>query len=379
MRVLKIIHTMGHGGAENIFRWLAWQLRQEGIDVVAGIPLNNDPSNPENWITPALEELNVPYKTFDKTGNAFDLLRNISAMIKTVQPDIVHSHLLDSNFYSSVACRWLSVPHVCTEHGDISFKGTLSDRIKFSFLSLLSDSVICVSEAVRNNAMRITPFKGKLGIVYNGIHFQKESVSNFRGEFGIPPEALLIGNIGNLYPVKGQQFLIDAFSRLLTSFPHACLVLVGRGNERDNLMNQIARFAIPDGKVILTGFRTDIGNILKSLDVYVQPSLSEGLPVSLLEALSAGVPVIATDVGGVAEVLGKNKYGLLVPPNSPDDLYEGMMEVVRNLGVFRAKSKVSQMMVRDRFSLDAMTRRYVEIYENVLKIRNNGQQNRACL
>jgi len=378
MRVLKIIHTMGHGGAENIFRWLAWQLRQEGIDVVAGIPLNNNPSNPENWITPALEELGVPYETFDKMGKASDLLRNIASLARRVKPDIVHSHLLDSNFYSSVVCRWLSIPHVCTEHGDISFKGTLSDRIKFSLLPLLSNSVICVSEAVRSSAMRMTPFRGKLGIVYNGINFGTEPVSTFRVESGIPPEALLIGNIGNLYPVKGQQFLIDAFSRFLKSFPNSYLVLVGRGNEKDNLMKLVTKLSIPQDKVILTGFRNDTGNILKSLNIYVQPSLSEGLPVSLLEALSVKVPVIATDVGGVAEILGKkSEYGSLVRPRSSTDIYESLMKISQNLEEFKGRAEIARGVIKEKFSLEIMARKYAEIYKKILD--NRTRRFNPCL
>src|SRR5689334_10993439 len=124
MKVLQIIHTQGHGGAENIFRWLAWRIRREGINVVAGIPEKNG-SAKEYWIGPALEELNVPYVTFDKNGSGLNLLKSIKRLIENVQPDIVHSHLLDSNFYSALACRRLSMPHICTEHGDIALKTML--------------------------------------------------------------------------------------------------------------------------------------------------------------------------------------------------------------------------------------------------------------
>jgi glycosyltransferase involved in cell wall biosynthesis len=365
MRVLKIIHTMGHGGAENIFRWLAWQLKREGIDVVAGIPRQKDPYS-ENWITPALKELDIPYETFDKSGTAFDLFKNLRSLIARIRPDIVHSHLLDSNFYSSLACRSLSISHICTEHGDIAIKNDFSERIKFVLLSMLSKSVICVSEAVRRHASRFTPFSGKLGLVYNGISFSDDRGSTCRKEFGIPTDALLIGNVGNLYLVKGQRFLVEAFSHFLEFFPNSYLLFVGRGSEKENLQNQVDRLGISSEKVIFTGFRSDVGNILRSLDIYVHPSLSEGLPVSLLEALSSGVPVIATNVGGVAEILGNNEHGILVPPGSSDDLYECMMKVAGNLHIFKEKSTVSQRMVRDKFSLDAMAQKYIEIYECVL-------------
>ena len=190
MRVLKIIHTMGHGGAENIFRWLAWRLRKDGIDVVAGIPLDNDPKDRENWITPALRELDVPYETYDRTGSPFDLLMNMKSLIRRVRPDIVHSHLLDSNVYSALACRWLSVPHLCTEHGDIALRNTVSSKIKFAAVSLCSDSIVCVSEAVRRRAAGMTVFRSKLGLIYNGIVFSGRGRRRHSGRNSVSPANL---------------------------------------------------------------------------------------------------------------------------------------------------------------------------------------------
>lgn len=367
MKVLKIIHTMGHGGAENVFRWLAWGLIQEGIDVVAGIPLNNDPSNKENWITPALEELNIPYETFDKTGSPFNLLSNIRSLVKKVSPDIVHSHLLDSNFYSSLACRWLWIPHVCTEHGDVALKRSLTSRFKFKVVSALSGSIICVSEAVRKKALRMAVFPHKVSLIYNGIMFHNDDdYSTFREEFGIPGNALLIGSVGNLYPVKGHQYLIKAFSRFLTHYPKSYLVLVGRGEEERKLKNLAFNLNIPEGKIVFTGFRKDVGNVLISLDIYVQSSLSEGHPVSLLEAMSLGVPVISTCVGGVPEVIGHNKYGSLVPPESWEDLYRYMVMIAQDIEMFKKKAMLAKTFVKKAFSLNRMTQKYIELYERIL-------------
>jgi glycosyltransferase involved in cell wall biosynthesis len=366
MKVLKIIHTMGHGGAENIFRWLAWKLRQEGVDVVAGVPLNNDPANGENWITGALEELGIPYEKFDKTGNALDLVRNIKTLIERIRPDIVHSHLLDSNFYSSLVCKRLSVPHVCTEHGDVSMNKSISAKIKFLFLTVFTKKIVCVSEAVRKNAARVVLFPKKLMLIHNGIAVQDVKESTFRTEFGIPDTALVIGNVGNLYPVKGQRYLIQAFSHLTESYPDSYLVLVGRGSEKETLQTLGEELRIPVKKLIFTGFRNDISNIIRSFDIYVQPSISEGLPLSLLEAMSIGVPVIATDVGGVAEIIGNDERGMLVPPYSPGELFRGLNKVARNMCEFKQKAQNTRQFVRENFSLDSMSLQYIELYRDIL-------------
>lgn len=368
MKVLKIIHTQGHGGAENTFRWLAWGLIQEGVEVVAAIPEVSDPRS-ENWIAPALEELAIPYITIDMTGSPLKLLKNIGAIIDQVKPDIVHSHLLDSNFYSSLACKRRFVPHISTEHGDVSLKQTAVSRIKYGMISFCSRFIICVSDAVKEKAFRVIPLRGKLKTVYNGIHFIETGTSTFREEFGIPESAVLIGNVGNLYPVKGQKYLVRAFSELLRSCStDVYLVLVGRGIEQDNLQCLVRDLSIPEGKVLFTGFRNDIENVMNALDLYVQPSLSEGHPLAVIEAMSLGVPVIATAVGGIPEIIGQDQYGTLVNSGSWGDLHRGMLAYLRCRDTFLEKACAARSYTRDTFSVGKMACNYKAVYQQTLTI-----------
>jgi glycosyltransferase involved in cell wall biosynthesis len=143
-------------------------------------------------------------------------------------------------------------------------------------------------------------------------------------------------------------------------------------------MKLVTKLSIPQDKVILTGFRNDTGNILKSLNIYVQPSLSEGLPVSLLEALSVKVPVIATDVGGVAEILGKkSEYGSLVRPRSSTDIYESLMKISQNLEEFKGRAEIARGVIKEKFSLEIMARKYAEIYKKILD--NRTRRFNPCL
>jgi glycosyltransferase involved in cell wall biosynthesis len=366
MKVLKVIHTLGHGGAENTFRWLAWGLAKEGIEVIAAVPEVSN-SSEENWIACALEELEIPYVTFDKSGSPVKLLKNIGAIIDQVRPDIVHSHLLDSNFYSSLASKRRFVPHISTEHGDVSFRQTVVSRIKYGMISLGSRYIICVSDAVRERASSVIPFRYKLKTVYNGIRFFEPNISTFRDEFGIPQNAVLVGNVGNLYPIKGQKFLIMAFSELLRSFSECLyLVLVGRGAEQESLKKLVRDLGIPDGKVLFTGFRNDIENVMNAMDLYVQPSLSEGHPIAVLEAMSLGKPVIATAVGGVPEIIGQDRYGTLATPGSWENLYDCMLEYLHRPEVFRERALAAKMHVRDAFSIEKMAHNYIDIYRRAL-------------
>lgn len=370
MKVLKIIHTVGHGGAENTFRWLAWGLIREGVEVVAAIPAVND-ARKENWIAPALDELAIPYVTFENTWKPLKLLNNFGEIIDQVKPDIVHSHLLDSNFYSSLACKRRCIPHISTEHGDVLLKQTAVSRIQYGIISFCSRYIICVSDSVKEKASRVIPLRGKLQTVYNGIHFIETSTSTFREEYGIPQNGILIGNVGNLYPVKGQKYLIRAFSELLRSCTaDLYLVLVGRGIEQENLRGFAQDLRMPEGKVLFTGFRDDIQNIMNSMDMYVQPSLSEGHPLAVLEAMSLGIPVIASAVGGVPEIIGQNRFGTLVAPASWEDLVRAMRECLRDVKYFRERARAARDYARERFSIEKMACGYIGLYRQALASRS---------
>jgi glycosyltransferase involved in cell wall biosynthesis len=278
---------------------------------------------------------------------------------------MVHSHLLDSNFYSAFACRAKGIPHVCTEHGDLLFARGTSARIKYASIALCSRMVICVSEAVRKKATQVIPSR-KLVTVPNGIRFFKPCLSSFRAEFGISPEEVLIGNVGNLYPVKGQKYLISAFAGLIMSHPESRLVLVGRGHEQVKLQKQIRELAIPESKVIFTGFRDDIENILNSLDLYIQPSLSEGHPLAVLEAMSLGIPVIASAVGGLPELFGEERYGTLVAPGSSEALHSALLEYLNHPRFFLDKAVSARDHIHKSFSIKQMAGRYIGLYEQIL-------------
>ncbi len=365
MKILKIIHTLGHGGAENAFRWLAWGLLREGVDVTAAIP-GFSQSGTENWLAPALEKAGIPYVTFDAGGSPLRLLRNLSAVIDRMRPDLVHSHLLDANVYSAILCRLKSISHICTEHGDVGVKTSVKSRRKYAALSRASHRIVCVSEAVRLKAMAAIQAQKKLDVIYNGIHFMERSDSSFRREFGIDTNAVVIGNVGNLYPVKGQATLLRAFAGVCHKYPQSRLVLVGRGAEEATLRRLVATLGITDSQVIFTGFRPDIENILNALDLYVQPSLSEGHPLAVIEAMSLGLPVIASDVGGIPEITCREQFATLVKPESPDELQRRLLEFLATPDSFRCKGIAGRTFVRQEFSIERMTGRYRECYRDVL-------------
>ena len=368
MKVLKIIHTLGHGGAENTFRWLAWGLQGKGVEVIAAIPSASNP-NGENWVAAALTEAGVSFVTYDKTGSPWQLMNNLAGVINQIQPDLVHSHLLDSNFYSSLVCWYKAIPHVCTEHGDVSLRRSIIMRVKYAAIALFSCCVICVSSAVRDNAMKLIPARKKLAVIYNGIRFMEKKASSFRAELEIPEDSVLIGNVGNLYPIKGQKYLLRAFAEICKISPRVVLVFVGRGGEEEELRKLEGVLNIPRGRVLFAGFRNDIENVMNAFDLYVQPSLSEGHPLAVLEAMSLGIPVIASAVGGIPEIIKNEQFGTLVNPGAINELQDSIVNFLNNPESSKKKALAGQLFVREGFSIEQMVERYINCYHNALSQR----------
>jgi len=184
-----------------------------------------------------------------------------------------------------------------------------------------------------------------------------------RKELGIDEDQPLIGAVGNLYPVKGHTYLLKAMAIVKEKYPHAMLVIAGRGEILDQLREEASGLGIKE-KVVFLGFSEKIPAFLQGLDIFALPSLSEGLPLSVLEAMAAGKPVIATNVGGISEVLNDGYAELLVPPRNPDVLAEKILLLLRNPELANRLRELGRMKVEKEFSLNSMMEKYQELYRN---------------
>jgi glycosyltransferase involved in cell wall biosynthesis len=171
--------------------------------------------------------------------------------------------------------------------------------------------------------------------------------------------------VGNLYPVKGHAHLLRAMPAVVAGRPDAHLVVLGRGALHDPLLAEAATLGLSD-RVHLLGHREDVARWVAAIDVFVLPSLSEGLPLSLLEAMAAGRPVVVTAVGGVPEVVQDAVTGFVVPPASPGALASRILALLRDTALSAVMGAAGQTRVRERFSVERMAGDYRAMYRTVL-------------
>jgi len=188
-----------------------------------------------------------------------------------------------------------------------------------------------------------------------------------RLKLGIPEDETVFGTVGRLVATKGQTYLIDAFQAVMKKIPNSRLVIIGDGSLSQKLQKQVEESGI-SSRVLFTGYRKDVLELLMGFDVFVLPSLAEGLSIALLEAMASRLPVIASDVGGIPEVFGNSYCGRLVPPKDVAALSAAMVEIgLLDNTQKKRLGEEGRKKIEEEFTADVMIRKIQEVYESVLK------------
>ena len=199
--------------------------------------------------------------------------------------------------------------------------------------------------------------------IYNGVDVEKYRQGNgrdrIRVEIGLAADIPLVGVVGRLDPIKDHPTLFRAFEAVRTVLPEACLLVVGDGPERKCLENQAG-----DG-VIFLGNRSDAPEILRALDLFVLPSLNEGISNTILEAMATGIPVVATRVGGNPEIAEEERTGILVKPGDSQSMAEAIVRYLQYPDLRTRHGEAGRQSVLKRFSIQAMVRSYEAVYRRV--------------
>ena len=291
--------------------------------------------------------------------------------------DIVHCQLHKPTVYGVLAAFMTGkilkvISHVRGLNRTRSFKRKLLNGILFRRIS----RIIAVSNAVRDDIVRtnLLSYPDKVVTIYNGIDVKAFMDSNLtreeaRTELRLPDrDAFVYGTVGRLVETKGQDVLLKAFARVCEKYPKSWLFIAGKGRLEPELKALSAELNIHE-RVLFLGYRTDIPEVMKTFDVFVLPSIAEGLPGALLEAMATGLPVIASRVGGVPEILNNSDLGTMVSPRSVDELASAMKVLYKTPEGQRYKiGKALRERVLDGFSKEKMVSAIAAEYLTVMNM-----------
>ncbi|MEX2048898.1 MAG: glycosyltransferase family 4 protein [Gemmatimonadota bacterium] len=366
-RILHLIDTGGPGGAETIFLELVRGLPALGWDSVPIVP-------EDDWLAGALRAEGFAPPTLAASGRfTARYARALRALVRTERIDLVQTHLLGTSVYATLACLGTSVPVVSTFHGipDIS----VTDRLRLLKLRLLqgaSNRVVCVSDSLAHHVASLG-YGAPIKVIPNGIDVRAFSAGGngrLRGEIGIGADETVVGAVGNVRPSKAYDVLLDAFARVRAAVPEARLVVAGqaRGALHQQLLEQRARLGL-DGAADFIGFRSDVADVLGTFDVFVLSSSDEGFSLSTVQAMAAGLPVVATRCGGPELIVGDSGGALLVPPNDPGALAGAIIQVIRSPSLAAGLRAAGRQRAFAAFSLERMLGDYDALYGRCLEQR----------
>jgi glycosyltransferase involved in cell wall biosynthesis len=370
LRVHVLIDTLGAGGAEFLLADFAAVAPEVGIEltVAALKPLAGPVPAADRLRQRGIEPDAVPVTSMVHPRS----VRAVRAHLAAVGPDLLHTHLGTADFLGGTAARWLRIPCVSTIHADW-FGESRADRARAWLASRArrhcADVVIAVSDSSRRAYLadgRDRP--DHVAVVRNGIvdRARPGSGASVRGQLGLGPEHFVITAISALRPEKNLEAAIDAVGLLEDRFPNARLVIAGDGPHAE----AVRAHAAGREPVILVGHREDVMELLDATDVLVHPSHFDAFPTTLLEAMAASVPIVATAVGGMLEIVEQRVSGILVPPPpTAGALADALRPLLEDVALRRRLAAGGRARFEREFSALPWLQRLRGTYEGVLRER----------
>lgn len=379
MRVLHLISSTGFFGAENVLIQLAIELQYTDFHPIVGVFKNMQ--NPHLEVAEEakrhdLEAVIFPcHDKFDP--NAIIRLRKF---LNRNHINIIHTHGYKSNLYALAASSGKKTPLITTCHP------WLGNDLKMKFYAGLDkfflnrfNKVVAINDLIKQEILNHNVHPDKVVTIYNGINpdrFNKLAKSNnIRKELGIKEGCRVIGTVGRLTEEKGHIYLLQAAKRILQQYPKVIFLIVGDGPLREQLEAkstesvgfESVKSCCSKSAVIFKGIRTDIPEIYSIMDIFVLPSLTEGLPMVLLEAMASKKPVIATSVGAIPKVVVDGETGLLINSADSNQLADAIIYLLKNENKAREIGEKGYERVKNEFSSNRMTKQYIKVYEEILK------------
>ena len=312
--------------------------------------------------------------------NDFKTLILLWSLIRRHKPHIVHTHTSKAGALGRLAAWLARVPAIIHKpHGHV-FYGHFGPRVSRLFLlverllSRITDHVVALTPMeVRDHLSLKVLTADKISIIHSGVklnsyHTSAKKRQQRRKELGISPDSLVVGYVGWLIPIKGVIYLVKAMAEVAQRYPKSLLLLVGQGDERGeeetNLRESVESLGL-EARVRFLGWRSDVNEVMSCFDVFVLPSLNEGMGRVLVEAMSAGLPIVASRVGGIPDLVKHGKNGLLVPPANAGALEQAISDLLSDKPRRKQMGKTGKRMCRP-YSVEAMVEKIGNLYLRLL-------------
>jgi glycosyltransferase involved in cell wall biosynthesis len=373
--IVYMIDGLGLGGAERLMIPLLANLDRQSFSprvCVFQVRNGNPIAEDLKALGVAVDLLPIPY------------LRDLTALprlfhyLRETQADLVHTQLEFANILGNLAARVARIPSVCTVHTipsqeDMRTKTRLHQDVEFFCLRNFCDMVISVSDEAQRFHMDVGRMAArKTTTIYNGIDLarfsaeaQQADPQSVRREFGIPAASPLLITVAVLRELKGIQFMIRAMPGILVERPDVHYLIVGSGDHQARLVEEAQKQGVGD-RVIFAGARKDIPALLSAADLFVLPTLTEALPTVLAEAMAVCLPILASRVGGVPEMVTDGVNGRLLPPGDPSHLAAACLEMLEFPAERAALGARGRAVVEQKFDVRVQAEQLQNLYRRLL-------------
>jgi len=372
MKILHLISSQGFYGAENVVAGLARDLQHSGHSVRIGVFDNLHTA--QNHVADEFESRGLQViRIRCRSRLDFATVRRIREIIAIQGINLVHSHGYKSDIYALLACRRMGLPLLATSHHWTHQTRTVRF---YEFLDGLTlrrfDAIVAVSKVIAGELCEAGVPADKITVIDNGIDLTpfNSAAPVLKSELNATDQ-LLIGTVGRLVAQKGMIYFLAAAQQLLKEFPNLTFVIAGNGPDLGKLQ-QLAKELHIESKVRFTGVRYDMPNVYASLDVFALGSIAEGMPMALLEAMASRLPVAATAVGAVPQIVIPGETGILVKAREATELAQAIAALVRDPALRERLGANGQRKVHERFSSQVMSQNYYKLYTQLLEQKRAG-------
>jgi len=368
-RVLHLIDSAGMYGAEKVVLTLLEELKFSKFPGTLGCireSVNDVPKIAEEAIN---HDIQVVFFTMKRGFNLFGIYK-IYKYIMANNIKLVHSHGYKPNIFLGLFPK-RKIKKITTVHGWSKNTAGLKTTI-YEYLDSLSikrmNAVIAVSRAVINDLSTRKINNNKIYLIYNGINTAsykiKYDIRQARKKYDLESDDYVLGSVGRLTKVKGHDYLIEAVPAILKEIKNCKVIIAGDGPLKEQLTKLIYKYNLSNN-IKLIGYSDNVKEILAVIDLFILPSLSEGLPISLLEAMASGKPSIASGVGGITEVILDNVGGIVIPPHNSESINDAVIKLYRDEQHYKKLKEEGIKVVEEKFSTNKMVEQYINIYSNL--------------